>query len=376
MSTFDGLWHTTFGAMQLERQGDRVRGTYGLGGDRCRLEGRVVAGRLEFSYEEPQERGRGVFHLVRHGMFAGEYRPEGTPDIAPWQGHRGFDGVWETSFGRMRIVEETDRVVGFYEAGGPATVEGLREGDRLAIRYQEPKIGGEGWYALAPDTLTFSGEWRPHGGDTWAEWHGRRVNPARGLVWLVVLEAHWQRTLADKEFAFGHMLREVFARLPHVAVRQRFFQDEASLIHWCREIMYLAEPAILVITSHGEPDGVAVHGHIVDSAKVVDALKYAEALRLLHFSCCLIAQDKSGALVKAPFPVSGYTTSVDWGQSASLEFIYLDMILGKGVPPAEAAAKLVDLVRFAGDAEIKGSPYPPAGFRFIAPPPRGGNLIA
>ncbi len=68
------------------------------------------------------------------------------------------------------------------------------------------------------------------------------------------------------------------------------------------------------------------------------------------------------------FAVSGYTTSVDWGASALLEFTYLDLILNRGMGPAEAAAKLPSVVPYAGDQAPPGSPYPAAGFRFLAAP--------
>jgi hypothetical protein len=65
--------------------------------------------------------------------------------------------------------------------------------------------------------------------------------------------------------------------------------------------------------------------------------------------------------------VSGYTTSVDWGASALLEFTYLDLMLNRGFAPADAAAKLGTLVPYAGDRTPRGSPYRAAGFRFFPP---------
>ncbi len=102
---------------------------------------------------------------------------------------------------------------------------------------------------------------------------------------------------------------------------------------------------------------------------VVDALRLADSLKLLHFSACLVGQDAGEALKAAPFPVSGYTTAVDWAQSALTEFIYLDMILEKGLSPARAAEQLLALVRFSGSDAIPGSPYRPAGFCFFEPHP-------
>jgi hypothetical protein len=150
-------------------------------------------------------------------------------------------------------------------------------------------------------------------------------------------------------------------------VRHRFFHDEESLILWSRQLLFLPEPAILVVTGHGEANGLTVNGRTVDMRRMIDSLRLADSLQLLHFSSCLVGQDSGQALTSAPFAVSGYTTRVDWAESALTEFVYLDMMLEKGLPPARAAEQLVSLVRFAGDEPIPGSPYLPAGFRFFGP---------
>jgi hypothetical protein len=199
----------------------------------------------------------------------------------------------------------------------------------------------------------------------WKPWRGRRVQPERGVTWLLVLEAHWQRSVAENEYAFGHMLREVFARLPQVRVRQRFFHDAESLDHWCRELLYVAEPAILMIASHGVADGLSVHGQVINTTRVLDSVRDAGNLKLLHFSSCLVGLDGQRALAKQPFPVSGYTTSVDWGASALLEFTYLDFMLNRGYEPADAAKALPKLVTYTGDEVAEDSPYRAAGFRFF-----------
>ena len=130
---------------------------------------------------------------------------------------------------------------------------------------------------------------------------------------------------------------------------------------------------MVVVASHGTPEGINVGGHTINSRLVIDYLRHAENLQLLHFSSCLVLKEaQPGDFAKriektAPFPISGYTTSVDWGGSAVLEFTYLDMILGKGLPPEVAARQLLKLVRFAGDEALPGSPYLPAGFRFFGP---------
>ena len=81
----------------------------------------------------------------------------------------------------------------------------------------------------------------------------------------------------------------------------------------------------------------------------------------------VVAQDASNILGRLAFPVSGYTTSVDWGGSALIEFTYLDMILAQHLTPAQAAEQLPRLLTFAGDESPSGSPYAAAGFRFFMP---------
>ena len=171
---------------------------------------------------------------------------------------------------------------------------------------------------------------------------------------------------------------EIFARVSRVEVRHRFFHDEASLLHWCRQLLFQPEPAVLVVTGHGEANGLTVGGRIIDMRRMVDSLRFADSLQLLHFSACLVGQNAGEALSAAPFPVSGYTTRVDWAESALTEFIYLDMMLEKRLPPAQAAEQLVRLVRFAGDEPMPGSPYHPAGFRFFpaTDPPEPTTLTA
>jgi hypothetical protein len=69
------------------------------------------------------------------------------------------------------------------------------------------------------------------------------------------------------------------------------------------------------------------------------------------------------------FPVSGYTTAVDWASSAILEYTYFDLILSRGLDPADAAHSLPRLLSFAGDDGCPEVGYPGAGFRFL---PRSG----
>lgn len=366
MANFSGHWFTTFGRMLLEQRGAKVTGTYRYGTTEGRIEGSVRGSVLGFRYSEPRETGTGDFRLLRAGKFAGSYTPRGEKTARPWEGHKDWDGIWETDFGRLRLIQEDRGVHGFYAGTGDSIVRGRAKEGTLTFRYRERNASGEGRFKLADNLESFSGEWRARGRRDWQPWNGNRVRPEPGVKWLVVLEAHWQRSLAEPDYAFGHMLREFFARRSHVKVRQRFFHDAESLRHWCRELLFLAEPAILLIASHGLAEGLSVNGRLIDTAPVLDSLRWAESLELLHFSSCLVGLDRDKALRGRPFPVSGYTTSVDWGASALLEFSYLDLILNRGLSPADAAAKLPILVPYAGSRVPRGSAYRAAGFRLIA----------
>jgi hypothetical protein len=362
---FIGRWFTTFGPLFLRAEGDRIVGTYRYGATEGHVEGVASGDVLRFTYHEPNGTGEGSFHLVRTGKFRGTYAGAGESQRQQWDGERGWNGIWDTDFGRMRLIQEGLRVHGTYEGAGSCSLEGNAKSRSLEFRYREGEVGGEGRFLLNEEDDSFTGEWRAHGRVEWAPWKGRRLVAAPGLTWLVVLEAHWQRSLAEPEYAFGHMLREVFAHLATVRVRQRFFHDAQSLEHWCRELLYLAEPAILIIASHGLAEGLSVHGEVINASRVFDSVRCAEKLRLVHFSSCLVGRDGEGALGEQPYPVSGYTTDVDWGVSALIEFNYLDLILNRGLTPADAAAALPGLVTYAGDIAPAGSPYVAAGFRFF-----------
>jgi hypothetical protein len=373
MFDFSGRWFTSFGPMELTQDGRAVHGSYDYGDNECPLEGELENGRLRFTYREPDAAGEGWFELLGPSKFRGQWRPHGSETWGPWLGRRGFDGVWDTSFGLLRLVQESDRVVGFYEGLGPSTIEGRLQNNRLVFRYREPKAEGEGHFALSPDGTRFQGQWRAEGASSWAPWVGRRLAPAPGLLWLVVIEAHWQRSYLDKEYAFGNMLREFFVRLPHVHVRQRFFEDETGLFRWCRELMYVPEPVVVLIASHGTQEGLTVQGRPLDAGRIVDSLRYVDDLLLVHFSSCLMMEDgNAGALARAlhqqvRVPVSGYDRTVDWAASALLEFHYLDMILGRGLPPAQAAEQLGRMLSYAGAETPSESPYPATGFRILLP---------
>ena len=126
------------------------------------------------------------------------------------------------------------------------------------------------------------------------------------------------------------MLREFFAREGNIGVRHRFFPNEAGLEKWCRELMYLAEPTVLAIATHGTQEGLVAHGQPIAPRVLVENLVWAENLLLVHFSACLMLHDS---------------------------------------PAGEAARKLQKLQRFPVSASLKGDEAADPVFQ------QGGNTL-
>jgi hypothetical protein len=381
--TFAGAWDTTYGRLTLTQEGDQVKGYYLTNGRRAIVEGTVEKGKLTFRYQEPSAAGEGWFELAADGhSFQGRWRERGETEWEAWAGKRvpppappDFGGVWETSYGRMRLVQRGDAVEGIYAYTGESTLTGKAAKGRLTFQYREPAAAGEGWFELAADGNSFQGRWKAQGSEKWADWTGKRVVPREGVVYLVILEANWEQTLDEQEYSFGAMLRAFFARSAQVQVRHRFFTDAASLRRWCREVAFLAEPVVLSLATHGSAKGAEVNGQTIGAAALAESLRYAAGLRLVHFSACEMMKDRLARDLMAalggqrPFPVSGYTTAVDWAASAIIEFTYFELILMRGMAPDEAAKQLVKLVPFAGDRRVPGAPFASAGFRLLMPEP-------
>jgi hypothetical protein len=273
----------------------------------------------------------------------------------------------------MRLLQKGGRVAGTYSYASGSTISGTAEKNRLTFTYREPSAAGEGWFELSADGQSFRGQWRPQGNSTYQSWTGKRVNPEPGKVYLVVLEANWENHLAQPEYSFGQMLKSFFTRAPNVQVRQRYFSDEASLRRWLDELAYLAEPFVLSISTHAGPEGVHVNGQSIGAKVFAESLKNAGSLKLLHFSSCCAMQGKLPAEIQRGWggqvaaPISGYTTTVDWGASAVVEFMYFDLILCRNLPPKDAAERLTKLIPFAGDKKVPGAPFASTGFKMLSP---------
>jgi hypothetical protein len=379
MSDFTGRWFTTFGRMELVQSGEHVKGTYSAYQDDAiqnEIAGEVGGDVLKFRYREPYATGTGWFKLKRHGMFSGRWIEDNRGVGSFWHGHRDFDGVWDTSFGLCRLFHEADRVIGYFEVPGGGTLEcgggasgGTSMGRRCDFRFQTPQARGEIWLELDEQQMSFKGKVRQVGERSFRPCGGQRLLPVPELQWLVVLEAHWQRMLQEKDYSLGDMLREFFARVRRVDVRHRFFASEGDLETWCREILYLVEPVTVVVATHGTPDGINGHDGIIGSEALVKYLRHADNVTVLHFSACCIEDSSTGGPRSSldrqlPFPISGYAAYTDWAASALVDFTYLDLILEHYLPPDEAASQVKQLLPFAGDRTGRNCRYPATRFRF------------
>lgn len=188
--------------MQLEQHGAKVTGSYRYGSTDGQIDGRVRGSLLRLRYSEGAQSGSGEFRLLRYGKFSGFYIPEGQKTPHPWEGHRGWDGLWETDFGRLRMIQECDRVLGSYTGAADSELRGRDSGGRLAFRYKETNASGEGRFTLAGDGAAFSGEWRPAGRGEFRPWNTTRVDwSASALLEFAYLDLLLNRGMPPEEAA-------------------------------------------------------------------------------------------------------------------------------------------------------------------------------
>ncbi len=343
----------------------------------CKIDGTVSGKKLQFTYTEPTVSGEGWFELSGE-QFSGQWKEKGKNTWSPWVGQRAnnqktFAGVWDTSFGRMRLVERKNgELHGIYAWDQGSKLQGKAKNGKFEFEYRESKSGGKGWFELGLDGTSFSGQWQANGKGEWKEWKGVRLPPIPGRVWLVVLEAAWQTSYEPREYAFGDMLKAFFDRTHNVEVRRRPLTDENGVRKWLEELAYLPEPIVLTIAAHGESDGPKGNDGTISAKAIANSLQYVGSLQALHFSSCLVMKGNYGKDLHRLLserginvPVSGYKNSVDWAVSALFEMNYFDLILSRGISPKEAAKAALTMFPAAGSTQLKNIPIPAGGFDSI-----------
>lgn len=303
------------------------------------------------------------------------FSPSATPQSAEAaETLPSFEGLWETSYGRMRLAQSGNKVSGEYSYSALSTIDGVLEDRKLSFKYSEGETGGEGWFELSEDGESFEGEWREGGAGSWSSWKGTKVRPEKGIVWLVILEAHWESSLAEEEYAFGDMLRSYFSMgsARHVRIRYRTFHDEVDLRRWSREIKFLAEPVTLLISSHGTPEGVSVGQDVIKAEALADCVRGSHNLEVLHLSGCSMMKSEVPAKIQRllgpeqKLPITGYTTPVAWDASALADFVYLSMLLIHRMSPVDAVAQTHILAPFTREDRLRGARFQALGLRSLS----------
>ncbi|MCD4707987.1 MAG: hypothetical protein K8S62_09640 [Candidatus Sabulitectum sp.] len=266
-----------------------------------------------------------------------------------------FSGIWETTYGDMVLEQDSSLVSGWYSFGGMSTIEGIvSAGGKFVFSYNEGNATGTGWFQLSDSGTSFSGEWKADGDLVWSSWEGHRPT-GTSSTWVLILEAEWQESMRENEYSFGEMLDAWLGRLPDIQIRHRFIHDLDDIRGFCIEAATLPGDVYLIFASHGTTAGISLNSGTVSPHELAEALAPMNNLQLVHFSCCeIMAGNTDEAILNSrsnwaeDFAVSGYTTSVDWGGSAIIEFYYLNQILENGLTPVEAAGALMSDIRFSG----------------------------
>ncbi len=374
---FEGDWDTTFGPLSLSRFADGLAGSYGAAPSSSWIEGRASARHFDFRYREADEAGEGWFELADDGArFRGRWRADGSEEWADWNGERpgataptaGCAGVWTSSFGTLRLEQDGALVRGSYSQPPGSRIEGRLSAGVLRGSYSEPD-GTRGRVVLefSADREHFRGAWRAGlegtlelGDEGASTWTGRRAHPIPGRKWLIVLEAHWETSLAQPPYSYGAILRAFFERAPDIQVRQRYFHDRADFLRQCLDLESLLEPVTLYISSHGSRAGVGVGSEVLDGETIGRALAGLPNLELVHFGGCELLGGAFGRNVReasgSTFPLSGFEVEVDWAASAIVDLTYLHLVLERGTPPVEAVAALHGMLSFARGGANDGAP--------------------
>ncbi len=386
---FVGVWQTEAGLLELNVYGDGILGRCGgpdyLDPLECsRLWGKVVEDELVLDYIDPEGTGSARLRLDQGGGLVGsweadepseeggEWRGTLVPDVQP---SSPFTGLWETNYGRLRLAGPAHDVVGTYEFGFGNQLSGSVRDGVLHYTYTEEAGTGGGEFLLNNDGSRIRGHWTEHGDSGKFPWFGRRVVSDPEAVWLVVLEAPWEENLREPEYAFGDMLRGFFRMSAgrHVKVRQRSFHDLQDFERFASEVNFLAEPTVLVIASHGMPTGIAVNDSLIGPESVAKGLRAAEHVRLLHLSgCSLMHGDFSEKLhaalpARTQVPISGYSADVDWDSSAIADFVFLSLVILRGLSPMDALAESHQSAPFTGASTVEGAEFAALGLEVRMP---------
>jgi len=206
-------------------------------------------------------------------------------------------------------------------------------------------------------------------------WPSVFTNSAPPTTYLVVLEHNWEKSLAEKQYSAGDLMRAFFAAHKLVEVRHRYYTDTASLKKWLHEVAEIPGDVVLVIADHGSPFGLYTDEDYIGPRAIATGLEAARNLKMIHFSACSTFRGPFPAEVirqmgqdhkEHAVPVTGYSTDVDWTISAMTDFMLLDLVL-RGHSPMSAWVQTQRMMPIAGFSAIKGCGYEPLGLMIMEP---------
>lgn len=121
-----GLWLTDLGLMELEQDGEKVKGRFALRGD-SEIEGTVTGRRVEFTYKSFRP-GKGWFDVAEKdaATFAGAAGTDGFAQWFGWRGRRAPEFARHAKLIPGKMVDGSTTGLLTYTARAP---EGYKQGD-------------------------------------------------------------------------------------------------------------------------------------------------------------------------------------------------------------------------------------------------------
>jgi predicted esterase len=114
-----GLWLTDLGLMELEQTGDKVKGTFALGGVST-IEGKITGRRFDFKHKTFRS-GKGWFDFSADGKtFAGAAATNGFASWSGWKGRRAPEFARHAKLSAGKIVDGSTNGLLTYSVRAPA----------------------------------------------------------------------------------------------------------------------------------------------------------------------------------------------------------------------------------------------------------------
>lgn len=174
---FEGEWETTYGELRLTQFENKVIGFYSNLG---RIEGvyRPNNKSLKGTFTNGKNTGEFYFALNKEGEFGGVWNWKGSKDREKWKGTRKsirnqgkWSGNWDTTFGRICLVEKDSEVIGFYRNLG--LIDAKQSENSLAGIFTNEKATGNFKWNLRVDKFEGSYGWANNYSE--GNWNGTRV---------------------------------------------------------------------------------------------------------------------------------------------------------------------------------------------------------